>query len=174
MSSEDVDLGPIDANHRYPNVGQQVSVVRSLCDRIAIHSPELVMQIQYHLERNNEPIDARRSFSGQDASALLCFAMIEALLAYEQIRLELMQQSGHNVPANQMRALATGMRMEPALISMAKDAFDLHLQLWNAHSLVARRRSSKASGAEPEEEELPHKNADPWDDGEGWEEAEEW
>jgi hypothetical protein len=131
-----------------------------------MHSPELVLQIQEHLERNGEDVDARTAFSGTDASAFLCFSLIEALLSYEQIRLELLQQTGTTIPANHLRAMATGLKLEPALIHVAKEAFDLHLQLWNAHSMAARTASNKREAEA--EEEFPERDADPFDRGEDW------
>lgn len=127
----------------FPVEGEPCSVVQSLCMRIGIHSPELVMQIQQHLERNGEALDERTTFDGTDASAKLFFALLEAMIAYEQLRLELMTQTRADTPTRIFMAMSIGTKIEPGLLALTKEAFSLHLHLWNAHSVAARLSGKK-------------------------------
>jgi len=124
----------------FPTVGESKSVVRSLSHRIGRHSPELILQLQEYLQRHDEDIDFRQSFDGSDASSKLSFALLEALLAYEQLRMELSSQVSRKTPGRIMQAMSVGMKVEPALIWLAKKAFELHLMIWNADSLRRRPR----------------------------------
>lgn len=124
----------------FPTVGKSASVVRSLCHRIGRHSPELVLQLEEYLRRQEEPIDQRQSFDGNDASARLCFSLLESLMAYEQLRMELSSQLEERTPGRLMQAMSLGTTLEPAMIHIAKEAFQLHLMLWNADSLRRRPR----------------------------------
>lgn len=123
---------------RYPTSSTSQSVVQHLCRKIEGHSPEIVAQIADYLEQNGEPVDKRQSFDGTDASVKLCYALIEALLAYEQIHMELLAQQNVHTPSHLRIAQSIGMKLEPQLIFLSKEAFELHLALWNAHTLAAR------------------------------------
>jgi hypothetical protein len=133
---------PIDQAWKRP--GAPVPVVPSLVQRIAEHSPELVLQIQYHLEQNGEPLEHRTTYDGTDASARLAFAFVEALLTYEQLRLELLDQTAtaETMPSHMMLAMSDALQIEPALLHLAKTAFQMHLYLWNAHEGAVRSHSS--------------------------------
>jgi len=133
-------------------------VVPLLIQRIAGHSPELVLQIQHYLTENGEDLMTRKSYNGTDPTARLSFTMIEALLALEQLRVELLEQTHPNrglIPAHLTQAMSEVMVVEPALLHLAKTAFQLHLLIWNAHEGAVRP-------PQPEDEE---KEVEPEDRG---------
>lgn len=127
-------------------------VVPDYLFRIAEHSPELVVQIKHYLEMNGEPLDRRRTHDGTDASARLSLHLVEALLTFEQLRLELLEQSMGDstiVPAHITLAMSEAMRLEPALLHLAKTAMQMHLYVWNAHDLPAPGDEEEGTDGQP-------------------------
>lgn len=121
--------------------GEPRPVVPLLIQRIAGHSPELVLQMQHYLRENGEDLTTRQSYNGTDPSARLSFTMIEALLAFEQLRVELLEQTDPRqglIPAHLTQAMSEVMVAEPALLHLTKTAFQLHLLIWNAHEGAVR------------------------------------
>ncbi len=116
-----------------------VAVVPTLFSRIAAHSPELVVHIQHYLDENDEPLDTRQTYDGTDASARLTYLMAEVLLTFEKLRLELLDQSRPGpqaVPSNITLAMGEALRLEPAVLHMAKTALQVHMYVWNSHTLA--------------------------------------
>lgn len=125
----------MDFDDSWAPIGQSSPYVPVLISRIAEHSPELVLQIQHYLKENGEDLGARRTYDGTDASARLSLMLIEALLSFEQIRIELLDQSRTHplLPAHLTLAMSEALQLEPALLHIAKSAFQMHLYVWNAH-----------------------------------------
>jgi hypothetical protein len=127
-------------------IGMSFPVAPMLFERIIGHSPELVVHIQHYLEENGERLDQRVTNDGTDASARLTYLMAEVMLTFEKLRLELLDQTRpgvHRVPANLALAMNESLRLEPAILHMAKTSMQLHLYLWNAHELSKEDERSK-------------------------------
>ncbi len=120
--------------------GKPVAVLPALLERIGGHSPELVLLIGQYLRSHGEALHDRVTYTGGDPSIRVVFFLVEALLNYERLRIELLeqneihQQEERMVPGNQMLALSEILAFEPALLQVLSIAFDVHLKLWNAES----------------------------------------
>jgi len=122
--------------------GEPKPVIPDLMRRLQMHSPDLYMQLRWYLESNEEPLDARRTHDGVDASAMLSLQLLEALICFTKIRLEILDQPGLSpvkgkIPGHIQLAISELMRLEPVLLQAANSAMELHLQVWNAHADAA-------------------------------------
>ena len=122
--------------------GPSRPVMPELLGRLQMHSPDLYMQLSWYLDSNDEPLDARVTHDGVDASALLSLQLLEALIWFSKLRMEVMDQPGLSpvkgkIPGHIQLVISEIMKLEPVLLQAATSAMELHLQCWNAHSDAA-------------------------------------
>ncbi len=133
--------------------GQPRPVVPELLGRLQMHSPDLYTQLRWYLDSNNESVDVRLTHDGTDASALLSLQLLETLMMFTQLRMEVMDQPGLSavkgkIPGHIQLAISELMKLEPVLLQAATSAMQLHLFVWNAHA-------DAAPWTPPEDEDKP-------------------
>lgn len=146
-----------DSDQTWNQPGRSKPVVPLLLSRLMEHSPELVAQVRLHLKNNGETLTQRVTYDGTDASARVSLLFVEALLSFEQLRVELLEQTNpcnyenQVLPAHMTLAMSEAYRLEPVLLHAAKSAFLLHSYVWNAHEGAIRPPPKPSSdGEEPE------------------------
>lgn len=114
-------------------------VLPDLLARIGSHSPEIVLLISQYLTANDEGVADRVTYTGTDPSGALVFMLIESLLTFERLRIELNEQvienqiAGNSVPGHQMLALSDLVVLEPNMLQAVSIAFEIHLNVWGAN-----------------------------------------
>jgi hypothetical protein len=100
-------------------------------------SPDTLIALNAYLSKREEDREPRKTYAGNDASAeLICF-LCEALLSFEQLRLEVTDQIGQHqhrgerLPPRMHMLMTQLLSMEPLLVSALSSASDLHGQVWS-------------------------------------------
>ncbi len=116
----------------HETVGPSLPVAPSLAKRISAHSPELVALMQKHLLDTGAD---HLTYDGTDASIRIALHVIEALLALEQLRMEVEDQvyrSREGKPAiHHLEAMHMHLGLEPVLLQAAKTALELNDAVWD-------------------------------------------
>ena len=120
-------------------LGKQKPVAPELLRRLHMHSPDLALQLQFYLRSNGETPDDRQCHDGADTSAFLSLQLMEVLLLFTKLRMELIEQPALSpvkgmIPGHLQLAMSEMMKLEPVLLQAATSAMEMHMQLWNAHA----------------------------------------
>lgn len=133
--------------------GMSRPVVPELLSRLQMHSPGLYTQLCWYMDHQDESVPSRVTHDGTDASASLSLQLLEVLISFTKIRMEILDQvsaSGGKVPGNIQLALSEILSLEPVLLQAATSAMELHLNVWDAH---AAPWSSSSVDSSPQKEE---------------------
>lgn len=115
--------------------GPESSFVRDLFRKLRAHSPQLCTALVSHLSTNPDRREPK-AFDGQDAGALLLIHLLEAIVAFEQLKVEVMAQphlspSKGRVPASMLIAQSDLLQLEPALLHVTHLAYASRCRLWD-------------------------------------------
>jgi len=131
--------------------GQSTSVAPSLRARLESLSPGALVGFNAYMSTRGEP-DDRKSYSGNDASAELICHLSEAMLCFEQIRMEVADQMaqhhhrGEQLPRRTYLLMTRLLSLEPILVQGLDSASCMHSELWELEGTPwgkRKRRSRK-------------------------------
>jgi hypothetical protein len=132
----------------FPRPGECQLVARSLQRRLAMLSPQAAAVVKTYLQMHPDRLE-RTTYSGVDAASSMMLLMVEVLLSYEQLRLELQDQMeqhahrGEEFPPNLYRLMNQMLPLEPVLIQGIRGAIEAHGALWDQEGDVFQENGSK-------------------------------
>lgn len=143
--------------------GPETPFIQDLLRKLRAHSPQLCTSLIAHLSTNPDRKEPK-AFDGQDAGALLLLHLLEALVAFEQLKVEMMAQphlspTKGRIPANMLIAQSDLLQLEPALLHVTHLAYASRCQLWDQEpetlqpsfvtnkALKALKKSKKRTGS---------------------------
>ena len=132
--------------------GRSKPVIPSLRHRLSSLSPQALAGFDAYMKTRKTAPDDRHTFAGNDASAELICQLSEAMLCFEQLRMEFTDQidqyqyRGEDLPPRMYLMMSRLLSTEPQIVSVMKSAIDLHGELWELDGpLLGRKRRKKKS-----------------------------
>lgn len=137
--------------------GSPRPVVPEILARLQMHSPDLYAQLRWYMQSQEESVEARTTHDGVDSSAALSVQLLEALIWFTKVRMEILDQIDLSpvkgkIPAHFQLAMSELMSLEPVLLQAATSAMQLHLQVWNAHAEAVPWADRPGPSSKPKEE----------------------